>query len=158
MSTTSRRLAADGPQFAVANHPAPAPTEQSCTLPSHRRTAGLHSPDRTGPLSATSERVDMSTIQEMIAVMQAHADGKSIEMRALGIGHWTPSPSPSWNWASWEYRVAEDPMEKALRVYLQGCYDGDSARIEQASRRIGCRPCKKGLEAVISAVKSGELS
>lgn len=52
----------------------------------------------------------MSTLQEKIAVMQAHADGKKIEVTYDGE-KWVDSRSPAWNWARADYRVKEEPKK-----------------------------------------------
>lgn len=104
----------------------------------------------------------MSTTQEKIAVMQAHADGKAIEMWAPGAGRWHSSLTPSWNWETWQYRVAVDPLDVALKIYTKGKYPQySSAGVDLTI--LSWAPTtrediKKGLAAVISAVKSGELS
>lgn len=45
------------------------------------------------------------TTEEMIAVMQAHSDGKIIECKT-GID-WEIITVPSWNWGRCDYRVAQ---------------------------------------------------
>lgn len=53
----------------------------------------------------------MKTTEEMIAVMQAYADGKKIEATAKSEAGWSISLDPSWNWYLYDYRVAPDePM------------------------------------------------
>lgn len=47
----------------------------------------------------------MSTIQEKIAVMQAYADGKEIQVRVIGYGEWVRSVEPTWSWGGCEYRI-----------------------------------------------------
>ena len=48
----------------------------------------------------------MKTTQEMIAVMQAYADGKEIEL-LNSTGKWRTVSAPSWNWDIHVYRVKE---------------------------------------------------
>ena len=48
------------------------------------------------------------TIEEKIAVMQAHADGKAIEIHR-GSGIWEEIGQPTWNWSSTDYRVKPIP-------------------------------------------------
>lgn len=54
----------------------------------------------------------MKTTAEMIAVMQAFADGKPIEFRDVSLAHarWMRINLPSWNWQHLDYRVAVTPM------------------------------------------------
>lgn len=56
-------------------------------------------------------------IKEMIAVMQAFAEGKKIEVRPLystDENDWEIALNPSWNWTSLDYRIKLEPM---LRPY-----------------------------------------
>lgn len=51
------------------------------------------------------------TTQEMIAVMQAFADGKKLECRFVDGDKWVPASSPIWAWDRYEYRVKPEPRE-----------------------------------------------
>ena len=42
----------------------------------------------------------------MIAVMQAHVDGKPIERRGLASPQWVRVEAPNWDWSDCEYRIA----------------------------------------------------
>lgn len=42
----------------------------------------------------------------MIAVMQAHVDGKPIERRKVGSPWWGRVEAPNWNWVNCDYRIA----------------------------------------------------
>lgn len=53
-------------------------------------------------------------IKEQIAVMQAFADGKEIEMSHRNEDAWTSTPNPAWNWFSFDYRIKP---ESKLRPY-----------------------------------------
>lgn len=44
----------------------------------------------------------------MIAVMQAYADGKKIEIGYRGSG-WTDVEEPSWDWINYDYRIKPEP-------------------------------------------------
>jgi hypothetical protein len=99
----------------------------------------------------------LSTTQEKIAVMQAHADGKQIECRFFGGDTWRATTKPSWDWSSWEYRVADDPLERALKIYAMGCFANNPEATARGLKTLHHARCKKGLEAVINAVKSGEI-
>jgi len=50
----------------------------------------------------------MKTLDEMIAVMQAAKEGKTIECRisnAHALSHWYEEKNPWWNWKEFDYRV-----------------------------------------------------
>jgi hypothetical protein len=47
----------------------------------------------------------MKTTKEMIAVMQAHCDGKQIEYTQNNEDNWVMVCEPSWNWKGSKYRV-----------------------------------------------------
>ena len=53
----------------------------------------------------------MKTTKEMIAVMQAHADGKEIESanNSLTDKIWYYTRDPIWNWSENDYRVKQAP-------------------------------------------------
>ncbi len=59
----------------------------------------------------------MSTLQEKIAVMQAYADGKNIEMCPVGGTLWREVPHPEWDWSIWEYRVAPVKHVGWINIY-----------------------------------------
>jgi hypothetical protein len=65
----------------------------------------------------------MKTLQEKIAVMQAFADGKKIELCDSGVSNWRESinANPSWNWYQYDYRVKHDPVvvERVLTIYTE---------------------------------------
>jgi len=65
----------------------------------------------------------MSTLEEKIAVMQAHAKGKSIQClyhadRVKSL--WMDVPQPSWNWSSFDYRVKPEPEEIGILFNSRG--------------------------------------
>ena len=47
----------------------------------------------------------MKTTAEMIAVMQAHVDGKKIEYYSNDYSKWKGIPYPLWDWVTTDYRV-----------------------------------------------------
>lgn len=49
----------------------------------------------------------MKTIDEMCEVMQAHKNGKKVEISTNGID-WKYAPFPTWNWYSNDYRVKSE--------------------------------------------------
>lgn len=65
--------------------------------------------------SATKER---ERLQRQMPAMQAYIDGKTVQGRELGAGHWytfTPNEIPLW-WDSWEYRVKPEPKVYSIWV------------------------------------------
>jgi hypothetical protein len=65
----------------------------------------------------------MSTIQEKIAVMQAFAEGKEIEVQNRGgaLRNWRACEKPAWNWPICNYRVKKEPMVVYVNVYPTHC-------------------------------------
>lgn len=51
----------------------------------------------------------MKTTQEMIAVMQAFVDGKTIEANPVFADEWDTCFEPVWNWNDTDYRVKPEP-------------------------------------------------
>lgn len=51
----------------------------------------------------------MKTIKEMIEVMKAYEEGKTIEHKTKDGDKWFEVIAPSWNWWSYDYRVKEEP-------------------------------------------------
>lgn len=62
-----------------------------------------------------------TTTQEKIAVMQAHVDGKTIQVRSNGSWSWSESYNPRWNWCDFDYRVAPE----ILKIYVYRTKDGE---------------------------------
>lgn len=58
----------------------------------------------------------MAVLDRMIAVMQAHRDGKLIEVTIKSTGKWNPCANPAWNWACCDYRVKKEPREFIVSV------------------------------------------
>jgi hypothetical protein len=52
----------------------------------------------------------MKTIQQMIEVMKAFADGKEIECLLRG-SNWYGTENPDWNWWNADYRIVEKKKE-----------------------------------------------
>ena len=59
------------------------------------------------------------THDEMIAVIQAHRDGKAIQYRHK-CSEWSPAPQPNWNFSAYDYRIKPEPLECWVNVYPQG--------------------------------------
>ena len=51
----------------------------------------------------------MKTIEEMIAVMTACKEGKTIQCANAGNDDWEDWSHPSWNWNRFDYRVKPEP-------------------------------------------------
>jgi hypothetical protein len=60
------------------------------------------------------------THDEMIAVIQAHKDGKKIQVKGKGVTEWTPSDLPVWNFYMCDYRVKPEPMELWAIIWPSG--------------------------------------
>ena len=64
------------------------------------------------------------TVKEMIAVMQAFEEGKTIEYAAKSVtsaDKWRPASTPVWDWSVRIYRVKPEPKEFYTVAYA---YDG----------------------------------
>lgn len=60
----------------------------------------------------------MKTIEEKIAVMQAYADGKTIECYGYSyLNNWTEVENPRWDWWNYDYRVKQEPKKPKYRPY-----------------------------------------
>lgn len=57
------------------------------------------------------------TTTEMVSVMQAHADGKEIEVTFKGDGEWVATKNPSWDWNTFEYRIKPEPPKPKCVPY-----------------------------------------
>ena len=64
----------------------------------------------------------MMTPDEMIAVIQAHKEGKKLECRSADLsgGKWHPVLEPSFNFKLVEYRVKPEPREFWLAYHDLG--------------------------------------
>jgi len=49
------------------------------------------------------------THDEMIAVIQAHKEGKPIQVSSRNINGWSETKNPVWNFRAYDYRVAPTP-------------------------------------------------
>lgn len=64
----------------------------------------------------------MKTTKEMIEVMQAFVDGKSVEYQMLGDEVWHERRVEEqwdsyWNWGDYDYRIKKMPRECWVNVY-----------------------------------------
>lgn len=74
----------------------------------------------------------MSDTAYKISVMQAFANGESIELYIPGLAVWRQALAPVWNWGDFDYRVAEKPscrVEEQRRERIVEAYKG-GAKIE----------------------------
>lgn len=62
------------------------------------------------------------TNQEMIAVIQAHAEGKPIQFldKEYPAGGWQPAGVPCWDFDSYEYRVKPEPETIWIVTFSDG--------------------------------------
>lgn len=58
----------------------------------------------------------MKTIEEMLAVMTAYKEGKTIEVGYKG-SDWEEIDTPSWDWSTLDYRVKPEPKQPTYRPY-----------------------------------------
>ena len=88
----------------------------------------------------------MKTTEEMIAVMQAHADGQPIQFKLRREGSWGEASTPSWAWGVLDYRVKPVEPKKVMMqmwrhptlgyvAYSDG-FDLD-LRMQSVSEKIG---------------------
>jgi hypothetical protein len=61
------------------------------------------------------------THDEMIAVIAAHRDGKTIQFRTVETEcDWRDIESPVWDFQSSDYRIKPEPLECWVNVYEHG--------------------------------------
>ena len=61
------------------------------------------------------------THDEMIAVIQAHKDGATIECTAINDASWVAAPNPYWNFEHVSYRIAKPaPVKRVAKCYDTG--------------------------------------
>ena len=75
------------------------------------------------------------THDEMIAVIQAHKEGKTIESRVRGIGgaKWvTLNEEPSWQFSEYDYRIKPEPWKVVKEAVLSMEYDQKLSLIQWA--------------------------
>ena len=68
----------------------------------------------------------MKTTEEMIAVMQAYADGETIQRQVSGGGIWTTVSSDStvWDWRYFDYRIKPaEPRKVMMQMWRNNSYD-----------------------------------
>jgi len=77
------------------------------------------------------------TLQEQIAIMQAFAEGASNEYKHVTSPeeHWRKSPSPSWNWGDYDYRVAFPVPEYRFAVLYNNIIQAYTRNLSAAEDR-----------------------
>ena len=81
------------------------------------------------------------THEEMIAVIQAHKEGKAIEVTGAGIDEWTVANSPLWDFNKYRYRVKRAPRE----IYLSergGVFDSGLYKTRREAIAFGAKAVK----------------
>ena len=65
----------------------------------------------------------MTTLAEKIAIMQAFADGKTIQYYNEDMEEWRPARAPIWNWQDKEYRIKPaEPKQVVSYCYRHKVY------------------------------------
>jgi hypothetical protein len=86
------------------------------------------------------------TIQEQIAIMQAFADGATIEYKDVSSSEefWRKTPRPSWNWSQSDYRIAPAVPEyrfallsnNLIQVYARNVSPAEDKYTAAAERQV----------------------
>lgn len=95
-------------------------------------------PMEYGAPEGSTKRITMKTLKEQIAIMQAFADGKAVEVRLLPDGPWVVSDREDdiiWNWSAYDYRIAEPRIAKG--------HNPDKLTEEQVGVKDGWRLLEK---------------
>lgn len=85
----------------------------------------------------------MKTIEEMIAVMTAYKEGKTIEIRK-GTS-WEEVKVPAWNWVNYKYRVKPEPKWRPYK-------DAEECFADVQKHGEWVREIKHGLYFAISGI------
>ena len=77
----------------------------------------------------------MKTTEEMIAVMQAYADGETIQRQVSGGGIWTTVSSDStvWDWRYFDYRIKPAEPRKVMMQMWRN--NSDDSLFSEESRK-----------------------
>lgn len=79
----------------------------------------------------------MKTLDEQIAIMTAFRDGQPVESRYYNASEWYPcGPGMLWDWANFDFRIAEGKPRKAHVVHLLGGEDGYGWRFAGSSAEL----------------------
>jgi hypothetical protein len=60
------------------------------------------------------------THDEMIAVIAAHRDGKTVQCKYRNGSVWKDVQNPAWSFGSFDYRIKPEPLECWVNVYEHG--------------------------------------
>lgn len=87
----------------------------------------------------------MTSLDEKIEIMQAARAGKPIEYRyryrSGPADGWTDCPATTWNWADFEYRVKQVPLEAWVVLEPSGHPRAVFATLQGAKRYVGDFSC-----------------
>ncbi|MTH65788.1 hypothetical protein [Paracoccus shanxieyensis] len=72
----------------------------------------------------------MTTTAEMIAVMQAHVEGRTIEEKINGA--WVKCENPRWGWVCHQYRIRPAPREFWITVHGYGLTAHETLKAAQS--------------------------
>lgn len=61
--------------------------------------------------------MNTETLDNMIAVLQAHKEGKQIQMRGQHLKEWRDAKVLNYNWTLYDYRVKPEAREFWVNVY-----------------------------------------
>ena len=89
------------------------------------------------------KKIDTSTIEGKIAVMQAFADGKKIEVRWRHGAKGSPCATshPGWNWADYDYRIKHEPEVLYKHPFSHSVYTKEQKNnLDNIRRDQGCSP------------------
>jgi hypothetical protein len=93
------------------------------------------------------------TIDEMIAVLQAAKAGKKIQERSRTcqfLPPWADSPTPSWNFPLFDYRVKSEPRTIWVNEYGQhlATHSSKESALEAAKTNQPYRTAVKFVEVI----------
>jgi hypothetical protein len=86
------------------------------------------------------------THDEMIAVIQAHKDGKLIECRGKEFISWSPAHNPAWDFRGYDYRIKPEPRRIWVNYYGNDDYGNACLSRENADRE--CRVIASRLDCI----------
>ncbi len=82
--------------------------------------------------------MDRQQAKELLPIIQAFAEGKTIEFRERGCTLWTESISPIFNFANLEYRIKPEPKYrpfKDVEWVLAGNAEASTIRVDKRKGR-----------------------
>lgn len=93
-------------------------------------------------------------IQDMIDVMQAYRDGKTIECAQKPLGNWGTSSKPVWNFMFFDYRVKSEPLVRWVNVYRLS--DGTTTTSSTYETKEEAEETSSGIGTLIRTIKMVE--